>query len=138
MTLVIIDCLFRSYFASHFRLVFYVLCKDIQPNHFRFILLYVLKDFFPSPPPSNYLPWYVKDIVQHMASFTLSQILLEREIVWPWCFKPYWFWNNIMFGVAFCLQFMLFLEFVVRFCLVLFCVFLWILFNFYCCSIKLF
>jgi len=31
-------------------------------------LLYVLKDFFPSPPPSNYLPRYAKDIVQHMAS----------------------------------------------------------------------
>ncbi len=29
LTLVIIDFLFHNYFASHFRLMFYVLCKDI-------------------------------------------------------------------------------------------------------------
>jgi hypothetical protein len=48
--------------------MFYVLCKDIHPNHFWFILFYVLKDFFPNPPPNNYLPGYAKDNVQHMTS----------------------------------------------------------------------
>ncbi len=68
LTLVIIDCLFHSYFASHFRLMFYVLCRDIQPNHSWFISFCALRDFFPSPPLCNYLPKYAKEIAQHMAS----------------------------------------------------------------------
>jgi hypothetical protein len=41
LTLVIIECLFHNYFASQSRLMFYVLCRDIQPNRsrlFRFML----------------------------------------------------------------------------------------------------
>jgi len=32
------------------------------------MMFYALKNFFPSPLPSNYLLGYVKDIVRHMAS----------------------------------------------------------------------
>ncbi len=64
LTLIIINCLFHNYYASHFRSMFYVLCRDIQLDHFQF----VPQDLFPSPPLSNYLPRYAEDIVQHMAS----------------------------------------------------------------------
>jgi hypothetical protein len=68
LTLVIIDFLFHSYSTSHFRLMFYVLCKYIQPDHYRFIPFYALRNFFPSPPLSNYLPRYAEDVAWHMAS----------------------------------------------------------------------
>jgi len=48
--------------------MFYVLCKNIQLDHFQFIPFYVLRDFFPSPPLNKYLQEYAKDIAQHMAS----------------------------------------------------------------------
>jgi len=68
LTLVIIDCLFHNYSTSHFRLMFYVLCKGMQLDHSWFISFYALKDFFPSPLPNNYSPTCVEDIVWHMAS----------------------------------------------------------------------
>ncbi len=63
LTLVIIECLFHNYSTSHFMLMFYVLCRDIQHDHSRFVSFYVLRDFFPSPPLNKYLLEYVEDIV---------------------------------------------------------------------------
>jgi hypothetical protein len=34
LTLIIVECLFHNYFASHFRLMFYVLCRDSELGHF--------------------------------------------------------------------------------------------------------
>jgi len=68
LTLIIINCLFHNYYASHFRLMFYILCRNIQPNHFWFVPFYTLQDFFPNPLSSNYLLGYAEDIVRHMAS----------------------------------------------------------------------
>lgn len=61
LTLVIIECLFHNYFSFHSRLIFYVLCRDIQPDHFQFVSFYVLRDF-PNPPSNKYLLKYYEDI----------------------------------------------------------------------------
>ncbi len=111
LILVIFECLFLNYFASNFRLMFYVLCRDIQPNRSPFVPFYALGDFFPSPPLNKCLLEYVEDIVQYMASLFSPKTL--SEIIWPWCFKTYWLWSNKKFGVTSRLQFMLFFEFVV-------------------------
>jgi hypothetical protein len=68
LTLVIIDCFFHNYSTSHFRLMFYVLCRDIQPDHSWFVPFYALKVFFPSPPLNNCLLGCVKDVARHIAS----------------------------------------------------------------------
>ncbi len=68
LTLIIIDFVFHSYYASHLRLMFYVLCKYIQLNHFQFVPFYALKNLFPSLLPSNCLLVHAEDVTRHMAS----------------------------------------------------------------------
>jgi hypothetical protein len=62
LTLVIFECLFHNYFAFDFKLMFYVLCRDIQPDCFQFVPFYVLRDLFPSPLSHKYLQEYAEDI----------------------------------------------------------------------------
>ncbi len=68
LIVVIIDFVFHSYSTSHFKLMLYVLCRNIQFNHYWFVPFYALKNFFPSLLPNNYLVADAKDIARHMAS----------------------------------------------------------------------
>jgi hypothetical protein len=40
---------------------------------------YALRDFFPNPPPNNYLLGYVEDVAQHMASLPFLKFIKSER-----------------------------------------------------------
>jgi hypothetical protein len=130
LTLVIFECLFHNYFAFDFKLMFNVLCRDIQPDcfssfHFMFWgtssqapfrtntyknMLKTWLDTWPHYPLPN--PLRVRD---HMTMVFQNLLNMRQHNVW----------SNISFAIY------VFFYFVVGIYFVLFGVFFWTMFNLY-------
>jgi hypothetical protein len=134
LTLIIVECLFHNYSTSHFRLMFYVLCRDIQPGHFQFIPFYVLKDFFPNPLMCKYLSKYVRPLFNTWSHYPLPNPLGAKDHM-TMVFLTLLTMRQQIFRSIVSFAIYVFFEFVIRFYLMLFGVFFWNLFSLYYYSI---